>query len=99
MEEFNPPHQVRYLLSFETPLKFKRVSYNHNQSLKIHNLLLMTWQIKLFILVEQLVGQLDLHGNVKPTSSRSTRVRKSMLPDDYIVYLQELDNDLRAEMI
>ena len=39
-------------------------------------------------MVEQPVGQHDLHGNVELTLRRSTRVRRSTIPDDYIVYLQ-----------
>ena len=48
-------------------------------------------------MVEQLVGQHDPHGNVKLTLRKSTRVRRLAILDDYIVYLQELDNDLGAE--
>ena len=48
-------------------------------------------------MVEQLARQHDAHGNVELTLRRSTRVRRSVIPDDCIVYLQELDNDLGAE--
>ena len=48
-------------------------------------------------MVEQLARQHDPHGNVQLTLRRSTRVRRSVIPDDYIGYLQELDNDLGAE--
>ena len=37
--------------------------------------------------VEQPARQHDPHGNVELTLRRSTRVRKSAVPDDYIVYL------------
>ena len=50
-------------------------------------------------MVEQPARQHDPHGNVELTLRRSTRVRRSVIPDDYIVYMQELDNDLGAEMI
>ena len=48
-------------------------------------------------MVEQLARQHDPRGNVELTLRRSTRVRRSVIPDDYIMYFQELDNDLRAE--
>ena len=48
-------------------------------------------------MVEQLFRQHDPHGNVELTLRRSTRVRRSTILDDYIVYLQELDNDLGTE--
>ena len=35
--------------------------------------------------------------NDEATLRRSTRVRKSSIPNDYIVYLQELDYNIRAE--
>ena len=38
-------------------------------------------------MVEQLVRQHDPHGNIELTLRRSTRVRRSTIPDDYIVYL------------
>ena len=38
-------------------------------------------------MVEQLAKQHDPHGNVELTLRRSTRVRRSVIPDDYIVYL------------
>ena len=34
---------------------------------------------------------------VEPTLRRSTRIRRSVILDDYIVCLQELNNDLGAE--
>ena len=48
-------------------------------------------------MIEQPARQHDPHGNVELTLRRSTRVRRSGILDDYIVYLQELDNDLGAE--
>ena len=48
-------------------------------------------------MVEQPSRQHDPHGNVELTLRRSTIVRRSTIPNDYIVYLQELDNDLGAE--
>ena len=48
-------------------------------------------------MVEQSARQHDPYGNVELTLRRSTRVRRSVILDDYIVYLQELDTDLRAE--
>ena len=39
-------------------------------------------------MVEQPTRQHDPHGNVELTLRRSTRVRRSMIPDDCIVYLQ-----------
>ena len=48
-------------------------------------------------MVGQLARQHDPHGNVELTIRRSTRVRRSAIPDDYIMYLQELDNNLRAK--
>ena len=48
-------------------------------------------------MVEQSARQNDPHGNVELTLRRSIRVRRSTIPDDYIMYLQELDDDLRAE--
>ena len=44
-------------------------------------------------MVEQPARQHDPHGNVELTLRRSTRV----IPDEYIVYLQELGNDLGAK--
>ena len=48
-------------------------------------------------MVEQQTRQHDPHGNVELTLRRSIMVRRSAIPNDYIVYLQELDNDLGAE--
>ena len=48
-------------------------------------------------MVEQPARQHDPHGNVELIFRRSTRVRRSSIPYDYIVYQQELDNDLRDE--
>ena len=48
-------------------------------------------------MVEQLARQHDPHGNVELTLRISIRVRRSTILDDYIVYLQELDNYFRAE--
>ena len=41
--------------------------------------------------IEQQVDQQILQENDEATLRRSTRVRKSAIPNDYIVYLQELD--------
>ena len=48
-------------------------------------------------MVEQPARQHDPHGNVELTLRRSTRVRRSKIPDYYIVNMKELDNDLGAE--
>ena len=48
-------------------------------------------------MVEKPSRQHDPHGNVEPTLRRSTKVRRSSIRDDYIVYLQELDKDPEAE--
>ena len=48
-------------------------------------------------MVEQSTRQHDPHGNVELTLRRSTRVRRSVILDDYIMYLQELNDDLGAE--
>ena len=48
-------------------------------------------------MVEQPARQHDPYGNVELKLRRSTRVRRSAIPNDYIVYLQELDNDLGAK--
>ena len=48
-------------------------------------------------MVEQPARQHDPHGNVELTLRIFTRVRRSAIPNNYIVYLQELDNDLGAE--
>ena len=48
-------------------------------------------------MVEQPPRRHDPHGNVELTLRRSTRVRRSAISYDYIVYFQELDDDLRAE--
>ena len=46
---------------------------------------------------EQLVEQQDPQENVDQTLRRSTRIRKSSIPNDYIVYLQEYDYNVGAE--
>ena len=48
-------------------------------------------------MVEQLARQHDPNGNVELTLRKSIRIRRLAILDDYIVYLQELDNDLGAE--
>ena len=48
-------------------------------------------------MVEQPTRKHDPHINVEITLRRSTRVRRSEIPYDYIMYLQELYNDLIAE--
>ena len=49
-------------------------------------------------MVEQPARQHDPHGNVELTLRRSTRGRRSVIPDDYIVYLQELDDDFGVKI-
>ena len=44
-----------------------------------------------------MVEQHDPHGNIELTLRRSTRLRRLVISYDYVVYLQELDNDLRAK--
>ena len=46
---------------------------------------------------EQQIDQQIPQENDEATLRRSTRVRKSSIPYDYIVYLQELDYSIRAE--
>jgi len=46
---------------------------------------------------EQPAEQHDPQENVDAALRRSTRVRKSTIPSDYIVYLQESDYNIRAE--
>ena len=48
-------------------------------------------------MVEKPTRQHDPYGNVELTLRISTRVRRLAILNDYIVYLQELDNDLRVE--
>ena len=43
--------------------------------------------------IEQPVEQ-----HVESTLRRSTRVRKSAIPSDYVVYLQEFDYDIRVKI-
>ena len=47
--------------------------------------------------IEQQVDQQIPQENDEATLRRSTRVRKSAIPNDYIVYLQELDYNIGAE--
>ena len=47
--------------------------------------------------IEQQVYQQIPQENDEATLRRSTRVRKSTIPNDYIVYLQELDYNIGAE--
>ena len=47
--------------------------------------------------IEQQVDQQIPQENDEATLRRSTRVRKSSIPNDYIVYLQELDYNIGAE--
>ena len=47
--------------------------------------------------IEQQVDQQIPQDNDEATLRRSTRVRKSAIPKDYIVYLQELDYNIGAE--
>jgi len=46
---------------------------------------------------EQPVEQHDPQENVDVALKRSTRVRKSVIPSDYIVYFQESDYNIRVE--
>ena len=48
-------------------------------------------------IIEQPVAQHDPQENVDTTLRRSTRVRKSAIPSDYVVYLQESDYNIGAE--
>ena len=48
-------------------------------------------------LIEQQVDQQIPQENDEATLRRSTRVRKSTIPNDYIVYLKELDYNIEAE--
>ena len=48
-------------------------------------------------LIEQPVEQQVLQENDEATLRRSTRVRRSTIPRDYIVYLQEMDYNIGAE--
>ena len=48
-------------------------------------------------IVEQPVEQHDPQENVDTTLRRSTRARKTTIPSDYVVYLQESDYNIRAE--
>ena len=48
-------------------------------------------------IVEQPVEEHDLHENVDTTLRRSTIARKTTIPSDYVVYLQESDYDIGAE--
>ncbi|KAL6311039.1 hypothetical protein AAG906_015927 [Vitis piasezkii] len=45
-------------------------------------------------IVEQPVKQHDPHENVDTTLKRSTKARKTAIPSDYVVYLQESDYDI-----
>ena len=47
--------------------------------------------------IEQQVDQQIPQENDEATLRRSTRVRKSLIPNNYIVYLQELDYNIGAE--
>ena len=47
--------------------------------------------------IEQQLDQKIPQENEEATLRRSTRVRKSEFPNDYIVYLQELDYNIGAE--
>ena len=48
-------------------------------------------------MIDQLVDQQIPQENDVATLRRSSRVRKSAIPNDYIVYLQELDYNIGAE--
>ena len=45
-------------------------------------------------IIEQLVKQHDPQENIDSTLSRFTRERKSTIPSDYVVYLQESDYNI-----
>ena len=47
--------------------------------------------------IEQQVDQQIPQENDEATLRRSTRFRKSSIPNDYIVYLQELDYNIRSK--
>ena len=49
--------------------------------------------------IKQQVDQQIPQENDEETLRRSTRVRKSTIPNDYIVYLQELDYNIGAENV
>ena len=48
-------------------------------------------------IVQELVEQHAPQGDIGATLRRSTRVRKSAIPNDYIVYLQECEYNVGAE--
>ena len=48
-------------------------------------------------IVEQPVEQHDHQENVNTTLRRSTRARKTTIPSDYVVYLQEYDYNIGVE--
>ena len=48
-------------------------------------------------IIEQLVEQHDHVKNVDTTLRRSTRIKKSVIPSDYVVYLEESDYNIGAE--
>jgi len=48
-------------------------------------------------IVEQMVEQHDPSENVEPTLRKSTRERRSTIPSNYVVYLQESDYNIGAE--
>ena len=48
-------------------------------------------------IVEQMVEQHDPPENVEPTLRKSTRERRSAIPSNYVVYLQESDYNIGAE--
>lgn len=47
--------------------------------------------------VKQQVDQRNPHGGNEATLRRSTRVQKSLIPNDYIVYLQQLHYNIGVE--
>jgi len=47
--------------------------------------------------VEQMVEQHDPPENVEPTLRKSTREKKSAIPSNYVVYLQETDYNIGTE--
>ena len=50
-----------------------------------------------YTFTKQRTISLYIHLNVDATLRRSTRVRKSAIPSDYIAYLQESDYNIEAE--
>ena len=88
-------------LSLTTLLKANQVL--NNQSLKIHKLLKKDPGNQIAQEIPQIIKQpVEQHApqeDAAPTLKRSTRTLRSAIPSDYIVYLQESDYNVGAEMI